>query len=78
MARGVNKVILIGNLGADPEMKYTSNGTAVCNLRIATGEALQGPGRKLAGTNGMAQGRGLWQNRRKLRSISGQGPPDLY
>lgn len=42
MARGVNKVILIGNLGADPEMKYTPNGTAVCNLRIATGEAFKG------------------------------------
>lgn len=36
MARGVNKVILVGNLGADPESKYTPSGTAVCNLRIAT------------------------------------------
>lgn len=42
MARGVNKVILVGNLGADPEMKYTPSGTAVCNLRIATGEAFKG------------------------------------
>lgn len=42
MARGVNKVILIGNLGADPEMKYTPNGTAVCNLRIATSESFKG------------------------------------
>lgn len=42
MARGVNKVILIGNLGADPEIKYTQGGTAVCNLRIATGEAVKG------------------------------------
>jgi single-strand DNA-binding protein len=33
---GVNKVILIGNLGADPEMRYTASGTAVCRLRIAT------------------------------------------
>ena len=32
----VNKVILIGNLGADPELKYTPSGRAVCNLRIAT------------------------------------------
>jgi single-strand DNA-binding protein len=32
----VNKVILIGNLGRDPEVRYTPNGAAVCNLRIAT------------------------------------------
>jgi single-strand DNA-binding protein len=35
---GVNKVILIGNLGADPEIKYTSNGTTIANFRIATSE----------------------------------------
>ena len=38
MARGVNKVILIGNLGADPETRYTSSGTAITSLRIATSE----------------------------------------
>ena len=38
MARGINKVILVGNLGADPETRYTANGSAVCNLRIATSE----------------------------------------
>jgi single-strand DNA-binding protein len=32
----VNKVILIGNLGRDPEMRYTANGSAVCSLRLAT------------------------------------------
>ncbi|MFZ5447808.1 MAG: single-stranded DNA-binding protein [Thermodesulfobacteriota bacterium] len=35
---GVNKVILIGRLGADPEMRYTADGTAVCNFRLATSE----------------------------------------
>jgi len=35
---GVNKVILIGNLGADPEVKYLSNGTTVANFRMATTE----------------------------------------
>lgn len=35
---GVNKVILIGNLGGDPEIRYTSSGTAVANFRIATNE----------------------------------------
>lgn len=39
MARGVNKVILIGNIGQDPELRYTQGGTAVCNLRIATPES---------------------------------------
>lgn len=39
MARGVNKVILIGNLGQDPELRYTGSGTAVCNLRLATNES---------------------------------------
>ncbi len=34
----VNKVILIGNLGADPELRYTSGGTAVTNFRVATNE----------------------------------------
>lgn len=36
MARGVNKVILVGNLGQDPEPKYTQSGSAVVNLSLAT------------------------------------------
>lgn len=36
MARGINKVILVGNLGADPETRYTANGQAVTNIRLAT------------------------------------------
>ncbi|WP_108447055.1 single-stranded DNA-binding protein [Halomonas denitrificans] len=36
MARGVNKVILIGNLGQDPEVRFTPSGTAVANLNLAT------------------------------------------
>lgn len=39
MARGINKVILIGNLGADPETRYSANGAAITNIRIATTEA---------------------------------------
>ena len=38
MSGSVNKVILIGNLGADPEMRFTKAGTAVCNIRLATNE----------------------------------------
>ncbi|ATJ84394.1 single-stranded DNA-binding protein [Halomonas beimenensis] len=36
MARGVNKVILIGNLGQDPDVRFTPSGTAVANLNLAT------------------------------------------
>ena len=36
MARGVNKVILIGNLGVDPEVRYMPSGGAVANVRVAT------------------------------------------
>ena len=39
MARGINKVILIGNLGADPETRYTASGTAITSLRLATSES---------------------------------------
>nr|BBJ02765.1 hypothetical protein YBY_06130 [Marinobacter nauticus] len=39
MARGINKVILIGNLGQDPDTRYTPNGNAVVNLNLATDES---------------------------------------
>lgn len=39
MARGINKVILVGNLGADPETRYMPSGGAVTNLRIATSDS---------------------------------------
>ncbi len=39
MARGVNKVIVVGNLGQDPETRYMPSGSAVTNLRIATNES---------------------------------------
>jgi single-strand DNA-binding protein len=39
MAGGVNRVILIGNLGANPELKYLPSGQAVCEMRLATSES---------------------------------------
>jgi len=39
MARGINKVILIGNLGKDPEVRYMPNGNAVANITLATSES---------------------------------------
>lgn len=39
MARGLNKVMLIGNLGADPEVRYGTSGNAIANIRLATAES---------------------------------------
>src|SRR5690554_2777014 len=39
MARGVNKVILIGNVGGDPEVRYMPNGNAVANVTLATSDS---------------------------------------
>lgn len=39
MARGINKVILVGNVGADPDVRYLPNGNPVANLSIATSES---------------------------------------
>lgn len=44
MARGINKVILIGNLGADPDVRYTASGAAVSNINIATTESWRDKG----------------------------------
>jgi single-strand DNA-binding protein len=38
MARGVNKAIIVGTLGQDPEIRYTANGSAVANISVATNE----------------------------------------
>ncbi|HAW6335088.1 TPA: single-stranded DNA-binding protein [Shigella sonnei] len=38
-ARGINKVILVGRLGKDPEVRYIPNGGAVANLQVATSES---------------------------------------
>ena len=39
MARGINKVILIGNLGNDPDVRYTSGGSPIANISLATSES---------------------------------------
>ena len=38
---GVNKVIIVGNLGRDPEVRFTQGGSAVCNLSVAVGERVK-------------------------------------
>ncbi len=56
MARGVNKVILIGNLGKDPEVRYMPSGGAVANVTIATSESWKDK------TTGEQQERTEWHN----------------
>jgi single-strand DNA-binding protein len=65
---GVNKVILVGNLGADPEVRYTASGTAVAKFRIATTE-------RFTDKDGNRQERTEWHRVvawRKLAEICGQ------
>lgn len=67
-SRGVNKVILIGHLGADPELRYTPSGAAVANLRLATNEVWKD-------NEGNTQERTEWHRVvlwRKLAEIAGQ------
>ena len=56
MARGINKVILIGNLGRDPETRYANNGSAVTNFSVATSEQWRDR------TTGENQERTEWHN----------------
>ncbi len=69
MARGVNKVILVGNLGKDPELKYFPNGDAFCNLTLATSDSWTDK------TSGEKKEKTEWHNlvfTRKLAEIAGQ------
>lgn len=64
----VNKVILVGNLGRDPEVKFTPNGDAVCNFSIATTDSWKDK-------HGQKQERTEWHNivmYRKLAEIAGE------
>lgn len=66
--KSINKVILIGRLGRDPEIKYTANGTSVCNFSIATDERYKDSG-------GEYRERTEWHNIvmwSKLAEIAGQ------
>jgi single-strand DNA-binding protein len=55
MAEGLNKVMLIGNLGRDPELRYTQGGQPILNMRIATNESFQN-------RDGERQERTEWHN----------------
>ena len=67
-SRGVNKVILVGNLGKDPEVKYTPSGTAVARFSLATSE-------KFKDKSGQLQERTEWHNIvawQRLAEIAGE------
>jgi single-strand DNA-binding protein len=69
MSRGVNKVILIGNIGSDPEVKYTASGVPVANFSLATSESWTDK------ATGQRQERTEWHRLvlwRKLAEIAGQ------
>ena len=69
MARGINKVILVGNLGNDPESRYTQAGAAITNITIATSESWKDK------NTGQAQERTEWHRVvffNKLAEIAGQ------
>jgi single-strand DNA-binding protein len=69
MARGVNKVILIGNLGKEPEVRYTPSGLAVANITLATSESWKDK------TSGEMQERTEWHRivfYQRLAEIAGE------
>ena len=69
MAKGINKVILIGNLGKDPEVRYMTNGEAVANLTLATSDSWKDK------ATGEQQERTEWHNLvfyRRLAEIAGE------
>ena len=67
-SRGVNKVILIGNVGQDPEVRFTPNGVGIANVRLATSESWKDQ-------NGQTQERTEWHRvvmYRRLAEIVGE------
>ena len=68
MAKGINKVILVGNLGNDPEVRYSQSGTAITTISVATSESWKD-------TNGEQQERTEWHRVKffgRLAEIAGE------
>ena len=70
----VNKVILVGNLGADPELKQIPSGRACCHLRLATTAVFKDASRPAPGEDRMAPGDRLGPGRRAVRPLPQEGP----
>ena len=77
MAEGLNKVMLLGNLGADPELKMTQGGQAVLKLRLATTETLPRQEPDAPGADRVALGDALGQARRGAREVPDEGRAHL-
>ena len=79
MAGSVNKVILVGNLGRDPEIRNTQDGSKIVNLALATSETLERQGiRGAQGAHRMASRRDLQRSgRRRGRTVSEKGREGL-
>jgi len=78
MAKSVNKVILVGNVGKDPEVKYTPSGTALAKFRIATNERFKDKSGEWQDPHGVAQHFGVGAPSRDCRGICPQGLQDLH
>ena len=79
MARGINKVILIGNLGADPETRAMPSGITVANLRIATSESWKDKqSGEQQGAHRVAHGRAVRPPGRDRRRVPAQGLAGLH
>ena len=74
----VNKVILVGNLGKDPEVRTTQDGTKIVNLSLATSETGTTRVRRAQGKHRVAPGGDLQRpHRRRGRTVPAQGPQGL-
>ena len=78
MARSLNKVMLIGNLGVDPEVRHTSSGLPVATFRMATSWTRGLRGGSARREHGMAQHRGLAKARRDLPAIPEEGEQGVH
>ena len=70
---GLNKVMIIGNLGADPEMRYTADGTALTNFRVAATRTYSGPRRRAQGRDRVVLRRHLAQAGRAMQPVPPEG-----
>ena len=74
MAANINRVVLVGNLTRDPELRHTPGGTAVCRLRIAVNARTQGRDRPVGRQAELLQRHRLGQPGRELRAVPREGP----
>ena len=73
----LNKMMIIGNLGADPELRYTPSGKAVAELRVAVNDRFARTGRRVAGRDAVVPRRALGPGRRARRRAAAQGAQGL-